>query len=286
MDIRTSGFAGSWSASAPAAGLEMVVCVKAVPKPEEVGMNRETRTLDRSHARNELNPSDLHAVEMALALRDRYGGRVSLLSMGPPFFVPYLQVALAMGADGAYLLSDRGFGGADTLATSYTLARGVWRLAQEHGRVDLVLCGEESSDGATAQVPPGIAEWLGIAQATYANEVSLDVPLGDLALRVRREIKGGHEVLRLPLPAVLSVVTGCNAPRFFDPAKRGSRDVVIWDVAAIGADPHLIGAPGSATEVAGLEQAGKPERRREMVHGAPGDEARVLAGVIRQALTS
>ena len=267
-------------------GLHTVVCVKAVPKPEEVGMNRETRTLDRAQARNELNPSDLHAIEMGLALRDRYGGRVSLLSMGPPFFVPFLQVAQAMGADGAYLLSDRAFGSADTLATSYTLARGVWRLAQNLGRVDLVLCGEESSDGATAQVPPGIAEWLGIPQATYVNHAAIDTSSGDAALRVTREVKGGHEVLRLPLPAVLSVVTGCNTPRFFDPAARGTSEVVVWDAAAIGADPQLIGANGSATEVGGLDQAARPERRRQRVTGSPQEEARVLAGVIRQALAT
>ena len=94
---------------------------------------------------------------MALELKDVHGGRVDILTMGPPFFIPYLQVALAMGADHIYLLSDRAFAGADTLATTYTLAQGIHRI----GSVDLVFCGEESSDGATGQVPPGIAEWLG-----------------------------------------------------------------------------------------------------------------------------
>lgn len=267
-------------------GLRIVVCVKAVPKPEEVGMNPATRTLDRTRARNEINPPDMHALELGLALRDRYGGRVSLLSMGPPFFVPYLEVALAMGADDAYLLSDRAFGGADTLATSYTLAQGVRRIAREIGGYDVVLCGEESSDGATAQVPPGIAEWLCATQATYVTEAALDVTdsRSAAALRVRREIKGGHEVLRLPLPAVLSVVTGSNLPRFFDPRRRHGRAVTIWDLAAIEADPHLVGAPGSGTQVAGLEQAGRAERRREMLCGTPEEEARALAAVIRRAL--
>lgn len=286
---------GRLSADGLGGGLHVVVCVKAVPKPEEVGMNPETRTLERSKARNEINPADLHAVELALALRDRFGGRVSLLSMGPPFFVSFLRVVLAMGADAAYLLSDRAFGGADTLATSYTLAQGIRRLARDAGGYDLVLCGEESSDGATAQVPPGIAEWLHVTQATYVTEAVLEsrssAPGGeaDRALRVRREIKGGHELLRLPMPAVLSVVTGSNAPRFFDPRRRASAtlpEVVVWDAAAIDADPRLIGGAGSGTQVAGVEQAGHAERRRQILRGTPEEKARALADVIRQACAS
>lgn len=264
------------------AGLHMVVCVKAVPKPEEVGMNAQTRTLDRAHARNELNPADLHALEMALTLRDRHSGRVSLLSMGPPFFVPYLQVALAMGASRAYLLSDRAFGGADTLATSYTLAQGIRSIARESGQVDIVLCGEESSDGATAQVPPGIAEWLGATQATYVTGAEI----GGDGLRVRREIKGGHELLLLPMPAVLSITSGCNAPRFFDPARRAAGQVTVWDAAAIDADPRLIGTAGSATQVTGLAQAGRPERRHLRLSGTPEQAAHQLADVIRHALVT
>jgi electron transfer flavoprotein beta subunit len=266
--------------------MRIVVCVKAVPKPEEVRMNPETRTLDRSKARNEINPADMHALEMALALRDRAGGTVALLSMGPPMFVPYLRLGLAMGADAAYLLSDRAFGGADTLATSYTLAKGLERIAAEGGGWDLVLCGEESSDGATAQVPAGIAEWLGVPQATYAAAVMPDTPD---ALRVRREIKGGAEVLRVPLPAVLSVAAGANAPRFYDPSRRAwaeAQEVVVWDAAALAADTAMIGAPGSATTVASVESAGHVERRHQVIRGTPEEAARALAGVIRAALAA
>ena len=102
---------------------------------------------------------------MALKLKDRYGGRISLLAMGPPLFETNLRVALAMGADHIYLLSDPAFAGADTLATTYTLAQGIRKL----GEVDLVLCGEESSDGATGQVPPGLAEWLETSRANLVN---------------------------------------------------------------------------------------------------------------------
>ncbi|HEU5315754.1 MAG TPA: electron transfer flavoprotein subunit beta/FixA family protein [Chloroflexota bacterium] len=269
--------------------MRIVVCVKAVPKPEEVGMNPETRTLDRSKARSEINPPDMHALEMAFALRDRVGGTVTLLSMGPPMFVPYLRLGLAMGADDAYLLSDRAFGAADTLATSYTLAKGLERIAATAGPWDVVLCGEESSDGATAQVPPGIAEWLDIPQATYVSEIAPGDGQTAPAIEVRREIKGGEERLRVPLPAVLSVAAGANVPRFFDPDRRAiaeSAEVVVWDAAAVAADPALIGAAGSATTVAAVESAGRVERRHEMLSGPPEETARTLAGVIRAALSA
>jgi electron transfer flavoprotein beta subunit len=146
-------------------GLDIIACVKVVPRPEEVVVDKATATLDRASARSLINPPDMNLLEVALELKDLHGGQVTLLSMGPPLFESYLRIAMAMGADRAVLLSDRAFAGADTLATSYTLAEGIRKI----GRYDLILCGEESSDGATAQVPPGIAEWLGIPQVTYAG---------------------------------------------------------------------------------------------------------------------
>jgi len=144
--------------------LHIIACVKVVPKPEEVKVNPETMTIERGEVRSEINPPDMNVLEMALALKDQHGGKVTIVAMGPPLFDPYLHLALAMGADEAYLLSDRAFAGADTLATSYALAQGIRKI----GDYDLILCGEESSDGATAQVPPGIAEWLNTSQITYA----------------------------------------------------------------------------------------------------------------------
>jgi electron transfer flavoprotein beta subunit len=151
--------------------LQIAVCVKVVPKPEEIRVDPQTHLLERSNARAEINPPDMNALELALALKDRHGGRLSIISMGPPYFEPYLRVGLAMGADQVYLLSDREFAGADTLATTYTLAQGVRKM----GGADLIICGEESSDGATGQVPPGLAEWLDIAQLTLLSELHLDL---------------------------------------------------------------------------------------------------------------
>jgi len=255
--------------------LHTLVCLKVVPKSEEVGVDRETNTLDRANARSEINPPDMNALEAALALKDRFGGRVSLMSMGPPFVIPTLRVGLAMGADHAYLLSDRAFGGADTLATSLTLARAIEKL----GDVDLVLCGEESSDGATAQVPPGIATWMDVPQATYAMDV--DFEPGQRHLVVTREVRDGEEVLDVPLPAVVSVKVSCNEPRFMDAARFALLDseasVTTWTADDLGVDPEHLGLAGSPTSVAGLKEAAQASgRRREMVSGTPEEEGRIL----------
>lgn len=263
--------------------LHTLVCLKVVPKSEEVGVDRETKTLDRGNARSEINSADMNALETALALKDRFGGRVSLLSMGPPFVIPTLRVGLAMGADHAYLLSDRAFGGADTLATSLTLARAIEKL----GDVDLVLCGEESSDGATAQVPPGIATWMDIPQATYAMHVEFDP--GQRHLVVTREVRGGEEVLDVPLPAVVSVKVSCNEPRFMDPSRfemlDGHAAVTTWTADDLDVDRDHLGLAGSPTSVVGLKEAAPASgRRRELVSGTPEEEARILYDRISEFL--
>jgi electron transfer flavoprotein beta subunit len=263
--------------------LHTVVCLKVVPKSEEVGVDRETKTLDRGNARSEINPPDMNALETALALKGQFGGRVSLLSMGPPFVIPTLRVGLAMGADHAYLLSDRAFGGADTLATSLTLARAIEKL----GDVDLVLCGEESSDGATAQVPPGIATWMDIPQATYGMEVAFDPKQRHVV--VTREVRDGEEVLDVPLPAVVSLKVSCNEPRFLDPDRfdllDGDTGVTTWTADDLAVDREHLGLAGSPTSVAGLKQAvTSSARRREVVRGTPEEEARILYDRISEFL--
>ena len=261
--------------------LHSIVCLKVVPKPEEVSINPETLTLDRADARSEINPGDMNALETALQLKDRHGGSVSLLAMGPPLFLPYLRVGLAMGADACYLLSDRAFGGADTLATSYTLAAGIRKI----GAFDLILCGEESSDGATGQVPPGIAEWLGIAQVTYATELSLHSARG--VVRATREFSSGKESVMAPLPVVISVRARCNEPRFMKMERRPwaeTAPVNVWSAQDLDADPEAIGLTGSATVVAGTKDAARRDRKRQLLSGTIDEKARQLAGVIRPYL--
>lgn len=266
----------------PPRDLHTVVCVKVVPKPEEIRVDPETRTLLREGARSEINPPDMNALEMALAVKDRYGGRVSLLSMGPPFFEPHLRAGLAMGADHITLLSDRAFAGADTLATTYTLAQGIRQL----GAVDLVFCGEESSDGATGQVPAGLAEWLGISQLTLLTELEIDRKRG--IARGRREVKGGYELLDAPMPCVVSVKTAANEPRFMDYRIKAwalkEERLTLWSSADLDADPEYIGWPGSPTAVSGLTEAAERERKRMFLTGTSEEIARQLAEHLRQAL--
>lgn len=255
--------------------LHTLVCLKVVPKSEEVTVDRETMTLARGDARSEVNPPDMNALETALALKDLHGGRVSLLSMGPPFVAAILRVGIAMGADDAFLLSDRAFGGADTLATSLALASAIRKI----GGVDLVLCGEESSDGATAQVPPGIAAWLGIPQVTYALDVA--VQPGMERILATREIRDGHEVLDAPLPAVVSVKVSCNEPRFMHPQRLFELDraerVTTWTAADLDVEPGHLGSAGSPTTVAGLAEGARPAgRRRELLTGTPEQTAHAL----------
>ena len=262
--------------------LRIVVCVKVVPKPEEVRVNKETRLLDRANARGEINPPDMNALELALSLKDRYEGSVEILSMGPPYFEPTLRVGLAMGADHITLLSDRAFGGADTLATTYTLAEGIRSME----RVDLVICGEESSDGATGQVPQGMAEWLDWPQLTLLTGISLD--LDAHSARGKRSIRGGYEVLEVPLPCVVSVKSACNEPRFMDhrlKAKTDDKDGITYrDAAALRTDPECTGLDGSPTSVSGLAEVSTRERRREQISGPPEEIAEKLAKVIRDCL--
>lgn len=269
--------------------LHSVVCVKAVPKPEEVRVDPQTHLLDRLNARSEINPPDMNALEMALGLKDLHGGSISLLSMGPAAFEPYLRVGLAMGCDHIYLLSDREFAGADTLATTYTLAQAIRKL----GGADLVLCGEESSDGATGQVPAGLAEWLGLSQLTLLTEIEVD--LDQRLARGRREVKGGYEILETPLPCVVSVKTAANEPRFmdyrikdwaFEPKDEGKPGrVTVWTAADLEADPGCIGLNGSPTWVSGLGQAPARDRKQLFLEGSSTEIAVQLVKLIQDNLS-
>jgi electron transfer flavoprotein beta subunit len=261
--------------------LRIAVAVKIVPKPEEVELDEETMTIDREDADSQLNPADKNAVEMALSLADdREDAEVVALSMGPPFFEEYLQDVIAMGVDDAVLLSDRAFAGADTYPTSRVLAAGVESI----GDVDLVLCGEESSDSSTGQVPPGIAEWLGVTQVTYVNDIDVE----DGSLRATRTIGGGEETVRIPLPAVASVEYGVNEPRFPDfKQKRWAEnewDATVRDRADLGLDEDELGQEGSYTEVTTLESIAGPERRGEWIEGDPETKAAAIAEIANEKL--
>lgn len=262
--------------------LHMVVCVKVVPKSEEIRVDPEIRLLVREDVRSEINPPDMNALEMALDLKDRTGGQVSMLSMGPPDFELYLRVGLAMGADEVYLLSDRVLAGADTLATTYTLAQGIHKM----GGADLIFCGEESADGATGQVPAGLAEWLGIGQLTLLSEV--DVDLEREVGRGRRELKGGYEILEVPLPCVVSVKTACNEARFMDFRRKQwafkQAQVTLWNATDLGAETNSIGLVGSPTVVTDLAEAPARERKRQFLEGSADEMVDQLVTLLQETL--
>lgn len=265
------------------AELRIVVCVKVTPKAEEIRVDPVTKLLERAGARSEINPPDMNAMEMALGLKDRHGGRVDILSMGPPLFEPYLRQVLAMGADHVYLLSDRAFGGADTLATTYTLTRAITKL----GGADIIICGEESSDGATGQVPPGIAEWLDMSLLSGLTEATFDPQAR--TLRGQRDISGGYEIMEVMLPCVLSVKTAANEPRFMDyrirPWADAEEQVTIWCSADVDVDPDYIGLAGSPTRVSGLAQAETRQRLGVHISGTPHEIALQLSEILLERLS-
>ena len=258
-------------------GLHIVVCVKIVPKPEDVKL-KEDNTLDRANAESVINPPDKNAVETAVSLKERYGGKVTAISMGPPFFDDFMRLVMAMGVDNAILLSDRAFAGADTYPTTLTIAAGIKKL----GDVDLVICGEESSDGGTGNVPPGIAEWLGWTQATYCHEIDYDEIQSRFV--VKRSISTGYEVISIPKPAVVSVELGINSPRFPNFYLKQEYDqnykVTIWDAKALNLDPERVGLKGSHTTVDSLKSSKGRERQKQFIKGDPKEIAEKLAAII------
>jgi electron transfer flavoprotein beta subunit len=258
--------------------MNLVVCMKVTPKIEQIRFDEQKKTIVREGVENEINDADKNALEAALKLKDSSGGKVVALSMGPPSFEPFLKLAVAMGADDAVLLSDRAFGGADTYATSRVLAAGIQKL----NPYDVILCGEASSDSSTEQVPPSIAGWLGIPHVSYASDLSL---AGD-AVRARRDITDGHEVVEVRPPVLVSLQLGCNSPRFPDFRRKRWADkefkVRVMGMQDLGFTPGEVGLEGSRTEVTGLGRMRAPERRREFIQGDEEEVARRLAQIVRR----
>ena len=208
-----------------------VVLVKQVPDTRKVSgeVMTDEGTMNRSALPAIFNPEDLNALEMALNIKDQYGGKVTVLTMGPLQAAEVLREALFRGADRVVLISDRKFAGADTQATSYTLKCAVDKL----GKYDLVFCGRQAIDGDTAQVGPQVAEKLGIPQITYAESI---IDLHDDVITVERAFDLGNELVRCHLPCLLTVVGSANRPR---PASAKKR--IAYKMAAIPSEvPKLL----------------------------------------------
>ncbi len=225
--------------------MNIVVCLKQVPGTTEVKINPQTNTLIRQGIKNILNPFDSYALEEGVRLREKHGGKVTAISMGPPQAADMLREAISLGADEAVLLSDAAFAGADTFATAYTLCGAIKKI----GQYDLVVCGRQSTDGDTAQVGPEMAEMLGIPFVAYVGQIE-EVANGQM--RVKRMIDEGNEIIQTPLPSVITVTKEINVPRL--PSLRGimkskSAKIPVWTAQEIGLEPQKVGLAGSFTQV-------------------------------------
>jgi electron transfer flavoprotein beta subunit len=251
--------------------MDIVVCIKQVPATTEVRIDQKTHSLIRESAEAIINPFDENAVEAGLQLRDQYGGKVTVMTMGPPQAEGALRQAIAMGADDAVLITDSAFRLSDTLATSYTLSLGIRKL----GNFDLVICGKQAIDGDTAQVGPGVAERLGLPQATFVIGLEIE----GRKIKAKRMLEDSFEVVEMRMPALITVVKQINEPRLA-PMKGVLRSrkvqITIWDKEALGADPDRIGLEGSPTTVM---KSFRPERRRagEMLQGGVEEMVEALA---------
>ncbi|MCS7138466.1 MAG: electron transfer flavoprotein subunit beta/FixA family protein [Crenarchaeota archaeon] len=241
--------------------MNIIVLIKQVPDPREYVRIREDGTLDREKTRGLINDCDKSALEAALRLKERYGCRVTAISMGPPKAEDALREALAMGIDDAVLISDRRARGSDTLATSYVLYKAIEKL----GKFDLIICGAESSDGGTAQVGPELAEFLGIPQATFVEDFEVE---GNHIL-LRRRMDGGHEKLRLAMPALITVLKEINKPRtttFSGILRAMNMPISIWSLEDIGAEVDKVGLSGSPTKIMKIEKVNL-RRRKILIEG-------------------
>jgi electron transfer flavoprotein beta subunit len=227
--------------------VKIVVCIKQVPETTDVKIDPKTNTLIREGVASITNPFDEYAVEEALLIREKHGGEVHVISMGPPQAIEVLKNALAVGADKVYLVSDKAFAGADTLATAYALSKTI----QTIGDVDLVICGKQAIDGDTAQVGPGIATRLGIPQLTYVSKIR-EINLEKKRIIVERLLEHGREVVESPLPALLTVMKDINEPRLpslLGIKKAAKAQIPTLTAKDIGADENKIGLKGSPTWV-------------------------------------
>ena len=243
----------------------IVACVKQVPDTTQVKIDPDTGTLVREGVPFIINPFDTHALEESLRLKDKYGFRVAAISMGPPNTEATLRKALALGADRVILLSDRVFGGADTLATSMVLSEAVKRLAQEE-EVAMVICGKQTIDGDTAQVGPGIASRLKYPQLTLVDQIQ-GVDLEARKVRVRRKLEGRHEIVEAPLPVLITVVREINRSRYPAVPMRlmaEEAEVTLWDNKVMQLPEEGIGLKGSPTQV---RRIFSPERTKGEIVG-------------------
>jgi electron transfer flavoprotein beta subunit len=257
--------------------MNIIVLVKQVPDTAEVKINRETNTLIRDGVPSIINPYDMYAIEEALRLREKHGGKVTAVTMGPPQAAEALKEAVSLGVDDVVLLSDRAFAGADTWATSYALSRGIRKV----GTFDLVIAGKQAIDGDTAQVGPETAEMLGIPFVAYIRKIE---QVDGKKMVAERLMDEGYDVVETSLPVLITVVKEINQPRL--PSLKGkmkakSLKVTAWSAKDIGADDNRCGLKGSPTKVVKIFPPA-PRGQRETLKGSLDEQASYVAVKLKE----
>lgn len=261
--------------------LHIVACIKQVPDTKIIKMNPKTNTMDRSSAPAILNPYDAHAVWEAVRLKARYGGTVSIVTMGPPPAVKAIKKCIEIGADEGYLITDRAFAGADTLATSYTLTKAIEKIGKIKP-IDLILCGKMTIDGDTGQVGPGIARRLDIPPLTNVNKVEL-INKDEGHCVIHRKLEDGYEVIQSTLPCLFSVEKDINEIPYSTMPNmlRAARyKPIVWSVNDLeDVERTLFGLKGSPTIVAKVWPPEKP-KGGEMLAGGPKEQVPRLLEIL------
>ena len=256
--------------------MNIVVCIKQVPDTTEVKLDPKTGTLIRDGVPSIINPDDKAGLEAALRLKDEQGAKVTVVSMGPPQADLALREAMAMGADEAILVTDRAFGGADTWATSTTLAAALKKLSY-----DLIITGRQAIDGDTAQVGPQIAEHLKLPNISYAEEIKVE---GD-KITVKRQYEDRYDVIQAKLPILITALAELNQPRYMSPGgifdAYREKEVKVWTLKDLEVDLNNIGLKGSPTKVKksftkGAKQAGK------VFHVDPLESAEIIVNKMKE----
>jgi electron transfer flavoprotein beta subunit len=241
--------------------MNIIVCIKQVPDTTNVRIDPETNTLIRTGVQSIINPFDTYAIEEGVRLKEKFGGIVTVITMGPPQAEEALREAISLGADEALLVSDKVFAGSDTWATSYTLSRTIQKI----GRFDIIICGKQAIDGDTAQVGPGIAAFLDVPQITFVKKIEEIATINQHGhnesratnderrlIRAERMTEEGYDIIESPLPCVITVVKEINEPRL--PSLKGKMrakkiEIKRLEAKDLDADPDSLGLKGSPTKV-------------------------------------
>lgn len=262
--------------------MHIVVCIKQVPDTTDVKIDPKTNTLIREGVTSIINPFDMYAIEESVRIKEKKGGKVTVLTMGPPQAENALREAISMGVDNAVLLSDRAFAGSDTWATSYTLAMALKKIEKDTP-FSLIICGKQASDGDTAQVGPGMAAHLDLPQITYVRKIE---EIADDHIVAERLLEDGTEIIRAPLPCLLTVVKEINEPRI--PSLKGKlaakkAQITLWKSADLGCAPANLGLDGSPTKVVRIFNP-PPRAGGEILKGEPEEVVPKLVAKLKDAV--